>query len=614
MNLKTKITAGFLAVLLLLAGVGAYTLYSLKRLDRSAINVLKDNLYSVELGQQMAAALDELAPAQQQRYLAAATPAAGYAATARQGLGRFRQALTREAGNITEPGERAVVDSLTRAFGAYQLLLAAPVPAQAADFYFARVLPQHQLLRAQVARMVQLNLAALTRKNEASARLATQVIRYTLAMLAFSGLVILFFMLRVAESAVTPLRRLLASIDQATRQDFSSTIAAGGPDELGQVARAFNHLLGQLQAYRTSTLAQLTAERNRVASVVNTLDEGLLLVDENRRIIVANPVMGSLLGLSVDQLVGRAADELAGQNALFGQLLPYLDMPAAQRAQQNAVFTLPQHGEEAYFRLLAHDVVSFNPALDKLEFTGSVLTLRNVSEYKKLDQAKWHFLARVSQELQTPLVSMQLSLKRLQEGAAAPLTPEQQNITYTLARENKHLLRLVGELLDVSRLELGTIQLNFQAVSLATLVQFAADTIGPQLQPKRLVLDVQVPATLPPVRADLEKATWVLLSLLANAIRYAHLQDHLRVEARLASDGQRVRVSVQDQGPGIDPANQDKLFQRFAHIPSQGGSGLGLSIAREFVASQGGELGVESAVGQGSTFWFTLPLAGPAAA
>ncbi|WP_460582355.1 HAMP domain-containing sensor histidine kinase [Hymenobacter arcticus] len=613
MNLKTKITVGFLAVLLLLAGVGAYTLYSLKQLDRSAINVLKDNLYSVELGQQLTAALDQLAPAQQQHYLTATAPA-GYDATVRQGLGQFRRALTREAGNITEPGEREVVDSLTRTFSAYQQLLAAPVPERPTDYYFARVLPQHQLLRAQTARMVQLNLTALTRKNEASARQATQVIRYTLAMLVFSGLVILFFVLSVPESAVTPLRRLLASIDQANRQDFSSTIEEGGRDELGQVARAFNRLLGQLQDYRTSTLAQLTAERNRVASVVNTLDEGLLLVDENRRIIVANPVISSLLGLPVEQLVGRAADELAQQNTLFGQLLPYLDTPAAQRAQQNAVFTLSQHGEEAYFRLLAHDVLSFNPALDKLEFTGSVLTLRNVSEYKKLDQAKWHFLAQVSQGLQTPLAGMQLSLKRLQEGAAGSLTPEQQNITYTLARENKQLLKVVGELLDVSRLELGTIQLNFQGVRLHTLVQFVADTIQPQLQPKRLVLDVQVPDTLPAVRADLEKTTWVLLSLLANAIRYSHMQDHLRIEARLAGAGQLVRVSVHDQGPGIDPANQDKIFQRFAQIPTQGGSGLGLSIAREFVASQGGELGVESVVGQGSTFWFTLPLAGPVAA
>jgi len=110
------------------------------------------------------------------------------------------------------------------------------------------------------------------------------------------------------------------------------------------------------------------------------------------------------------------------------------------------------------------------------------------------------------------------------------------------------------------------------------------------------------------VRADVEKTTWVLLSLLANAIRYAHLQDTLRIRASLLPDGQHMQVAVQDQGPGIAPERQELIFQRFTQVPSQGGSGLGLSIAREFMTSQGGQLGVESAPGQGSTFVLTLPV------
>jgi signal transduction histidine kinase len=120
---------------------------------------------------------------------------------------------------------------------------------------------------------------------------------------------------------------------------------------------------------------------------------------------------------------------------------------------------------------------------------------------------------------------------------------------------------------------------------------------------------VQVPESLPAVRADIEKTTWVLLSLLANAIRYAHMLDGLSIRASLLPSGQHVQVSVQDQGPGIAPELQERIFQRFSQLPTQGGSGLGLSIAREFMTSQGGQLGVESVVGKGSTFSFTLPVA-----
>jgi len=345
-----------------------------------------------------------------------------------------------------------------------------------------------------------------------------------------------------------------------------------------------------------------------VASVLDALEEGVLLVDANRRVLLANPASSRLLGLPAVALTGQPFGQLAQQSAIAAKLLPYLEAPAAQRPQSLPVLSLLQQGHEAPYQLRLTEVPLPSEAPSETTPTGTLLTLRDMSAYHQLDQVKWRFLTTVSQELHTPLSRMQLSLLRLQDGKAGPLTPEQHNIAYTLARDNKHLLKVVHELLDVSQLETGTIQLNFQVAHLHDLVQFVVATIRPQLQPKRLVLDVQVPADLPPVRADIEKTTWVLLSLLANAIRYAHLQDVLRIRASLLPTGQHLQVSVQDQGPGIAPDMQERIFQRFTQLPSQGGSGLGLSIAREFVASQGGRLWVESEVGAGSTFSFTLPV------
>jgi NtrC-family two-component system sensor histidine kinase KinB len=350
------------------------------------------------------------------------------------------------------------------------------------------------------------------------------------------------------------------------------------------------------------------AEGGQLASIINTLDEGLLLLDENRRVLVANVCISRLLGLPVAELTGHLMEELAQQRPLVAKLLPYLEVPAAQRPPTMPVVSLPQPDGAAHYQLLLTEVPLRSEAATKPVTPGTLLTLRDVSDYRQLDQVKWRFLTTVSQELHTPLSRMQLSLLRLQDGKAGPLTPEQHNIAYTLSRDNKHLLKVVHELLDVSQLETDTIQLNFQAAHLHEIVQFVVATIRPQLQPKRLVLDVQVPPDLPTVRADIEKTTWVLLSLLANAIRYAHLQDTLHIRASLLPTGQHLQVSVQDQGPGIAPELRERIFQRFTQLPTQGGSGLGLSIAREFVASQGGRLWVESEVGAGSTFSFTLPV------
>ena len=579
MTLKTKITAGFLALLLLLLALGAYAFFTVQRLESSSRDILKANFYSVELGQQMLQALDDLQTQPD------AAPA----------LSRFQRDLTREAGNITEPGEQQVVDSLTATFAAYRR------QPEAASL---------NLLRGQTHRMIRLNTAALTGKNERANLAATQAGRYMLAFTTLSVLIALMFVLSVPEAAVAPLRKLTQSLEHATNQNFNATIPIESDDEFGRVGRAFNRMLVQLQDFRSSTTADLVTERNRARSIVNGLDEGLLLLDENRYIILANPIACGLLGLSEAQLLARPAAEVARENDLLRTMLAPLDAPRREQAVAEApLLTIAQNGEEVFYRLAVQELISFNEATDKMEFVGQMLLLRNVSDFKKLDQVKSNFLATVSHELKTPLSSINMSLKVLADERVA--TDERQRLLAGIGRETQRLLRIVGELLDVSRLDTGAgIQLNFVATALPAVVRFAAATVQPQLDNKQLTLVQELPADLPAVRADVEKTTWVLINLLANAIRYSPVGEPLLVRAALV--GKFVQVTVQDRGPGIGAENHEKIFQRFAQIPDKtgyaGGSGLGLSIAREFITTQGGRLWVESELGAGSQFSFTLPV------
>ena len=583
MNLKTKITLGFLALLVLLGSIGGYAYYTVQGLSTNSRNILTANFYSIELGQQMLQALDRMETA----------PAAPAASP------RFQQALTREAGNITEPGERALVDSLTQAFDGFQRQPAVPVLEQ---------------LRAQTHRMIRLNTDALKRKNVRLGQQATGAGRNLLLAATLAVLLAILLVASVPEAAVMPLRKLTAALDHATGNDFKTTIPVESPDEFGRVAQSFNRMLVQLQAYRSSTSAEVVTERNRARSVVDGLDEGLLLLDENRRILLANPVMGELLGLPVAQLVDQLAADVAQRNDLLAAMLRPLDAPRRDAAVAEApLLTVARQGEEVFYRLAVQDLVSFNEASDKTEFVGQVLTLRNVSDFKKLDQVKSNFLATVSHELKTPLSSINMSLKLLQTDKLD--AGERARVTDGIRRETQRLLRLVGELLDVSRLDSGVgIQLDFGATQLADVVRFATATVQAQLDNKQLRLATDLPPDLPAVRADVEKTTWVLINLLANAIRYSPAGETLTVRAARA--GQFVQLTVQDRGPGIAAEYHERIFQRFAQIPDKagyaGGSGLGLSIAREFITAQGGRLWVESELGSGSAFQFTLPVAGPA--
>ncbi len=587
MTLKTKITFGFVAMLVLLLSIGGYAFYTVRQLDVKSRNILKDNLYSVDLGQQMVRGLDAL-----NREPASAA-----------GLSQFRLNLTREAGNITEPGERELVDSLTQNLAAYEQALSRD----------ARALPPAWTpLRAQTLRMIDINTAALTRKNTLANHYAEQANRNLVLFITLAVLLGLGFVASVPEAAVQPLRKLSAALAHATARDFAATIPQESQDEFGEVAQAFNKMLSELRAYRSSTAAELLTARNRASSIINTLDEGLLVLDENRHILLANPVMCELLGLPPDKLLGRPAATVRLENDLFQTLLKPLDAPNREQAVAEApVLTIAQRGEEAFYRLAVQDLVSFNEASDKTELVGQLLTLRNVSDFKKLDQVKSNFLATVSHELKTPLSSINLSLKVLQKDNLPP--EERQDITVGIQRETQRLQRLVSELLDVSRLDSGQgIQLNFVPTQLADVVRFAEATVQAQLANKQLTLQTALPPDLPPARADVEKTTWVLINLLANAIRYSPAGESIVVQA--ARVGKFVQVTVQDRGPGIAAEHHDKIFQRFAQLPDKagytGGSGLGLSIAREFITTQGGRLWVESELGSGSVFHFTLPVVG----
>jgi len=587
MNLKTKITLGFVAMLGLLLSIGGYAFYTVRQLDQSSRTILKANFYSIDLGQQMLRGLDALAQAP-------ASPV---------GMRLFSQGLTREAGNITEPGEREVVDSLTQGLAAYNQALSRNAQALPAAW---------QPLRAQTLRMMMLNTKALVRKNDLADHRAERANRNLLLFSTLAVLLGLGFVASVPEAAVQPLRKLNAALAHATARNFAATIPQESQDEFGQVAQSFNRMLSELREFRSSTAAELITARNRAASIVNTLDEGILVLDESRRILLANPVMCELLGLPSDKLVGRPASIVRLENDLLQTLLKPLDAPQReQAAAEMPVLSITYKGEEAYYRLAVQDLVSFNEATDKTEFVGQILTLRNVSDFKKLDQVKSNFLATVSHELKTPLSSINLSLKVLQKDNLPPA--ERQDITVGIQRETQRLQRLVSELLDVSRLDSGQgIQLNFAATQLADVVRFAEATVQAQLAHKQLALQADLPADLPPVRADVEKTTWVLINLLANAIRYSPPGESIVVQATRA--GKFVQVTVQDHGPGIAAEHHDKIFQRFAQLPDKagytGGSGLGLSIAREFIATQGGRLWVESELGSGSAFHFTLPVVG----
>src|SRR5881296_1586470 len=310
----------------------------------------------------------------------------------------------------------------------------------------------------------------------------------------------------------------------------------------------------------------------------------------------------------VDATGGLALAPLRSQGRLVGLLVATVAgelsadaRVALEHAAPNLAIACERDSAHQHTRRLAVEV---RHAAQRLESQNA--------ELEQAGKLKDQFLANVSHELRTPLNSVIgfSDLLLTMASAESPLTETQRDYLETIARNGRHLLELINELLDLSKIAAGMMELRLEPLELGALLQEAAGTVRAQLEARRHTLVIEPSADHVVVRADRGRLRQVLLNLLSNAIKFSTDGGRVTLSARLEDSG-AVRVAVSDSGIGIAPADQRKLFQEFVQLDASEsrryeGTGLGLALSKRLVELHGGTIGVESELGKGSTFWFTL--------
>jgi two-component system, NtrC family, sensor histidine kinase KinB len=237
-----------------------------------------------------------------------------------------------------------------------------------------------------------------------------------------------------------------------------------------------------------------------------------------------------------------------------------------------------------------------------LTFHGQI-----VKPLEERDAAKTKLISTVSHEMKTPISSINLTLKLLEDSRVGSLNKEQTELVQSIKDQNNRLSRVINEILNYSQIESGNIRLNFNYAQPEDILDYAATALMIMLSEKNIQLETKIEEHLPSINIDIEKTVWVLVNLLNNAIRYSEQSGKIIISAGRKEDS--VFFSVKDFGPGITEENQKKLFSRFTQLgnKTERGWGLGLAIAKEFVQAQGGSIKVSSKAGGGSEFTFYLP-------
>ncbi len=361
--------------------------------------------------------------------------------------------------------------------------------------------------------------------------------------------------------------------------------------EAGDLSISINHMAASLEAQVRAGYQ----ERDTFGVVIDGMADGLLLIDQEGGIRLANPAAARLFAAQGPDLVGRRLMEAVRDHEITR---------IVERAWQEGRQQVGQveHGRE--LRLLR---ISVTPLLEKGGRSALVL-FQDLTEVQRLGAMRREFVANVSHELRTPLASVKAAAEALEGGALDEPTAARDFLNRIII-EVDHMTNLVQRLLDLSRLETGKAQFDIKSLDAKAVVAEAVERVRPRVESQGLALIVELPEGLPRVRADRAALHEVLLNLLDNAINFTRA-GHIRVSAR-AADG-AVEVAVEDTGSGILPEDLPHVFERFYKADrsrSSPGAGLGLALAKHAVQAQGGRIWAESAPGRGSAFRFTLPAA-----
>ena len=560
LRLKTKLSLGLGFLFIMILAFGVLSIFYINRLGNDAEKILKNNHESLVYANNMLKALEEV----QSDSLA---------------IRKLDINLKMQESNITEPGEKDATALVRKNF---EELKASP--SDTSNF---------REIRQSIQKINDLNQEAIQRKNAIAkqtaedAKLWLTIIFTALILIAFS------FIYNFPGIISGPVRLLSEGITAIANKDYGKRIRLDSGDEFGELAHAFNVMAEKLDEYEHSNIAQIKFEKSRIEAIINQMRDGIIGFDEKKHILFLNAVSEKLLGLKESEIIGQYAADVAIKNDLMRTLL--------QNEANKTELKIYADNKESFFNKETIDVTNNEQVI------GQVIVLRNITIFRELNEAKTNFIATVSHELKTPISSIKMSAKLLQDERTGKLSVEQKDLITSIHDDSDRLLKITGELLNMAQVETGNIQLKIQGTDPKKIIDEALEAVQVQAEQKQIHFEKKYNNGLPSVNVDAEKTAWVLINFLTNAIKFS--PEDSTIELGAFSKGKEVEFYVKDQGLGIDEKYLPKIFDRYYKVPGtldRAGTGLGLAISKEFIEAQAGSIKVESKIGEGSRFSFLL--------
>ncbi|MFT0519860.1 KinB sensor domain-containing domain [Pseudomonas faucium] len=396
-----------------------------------------------------------------------------------------------------------------------------------------------------------------------------------------------------------PIEALAKAADQLGQGNFDVTLPVTQAVELNQLTRRFGLMADALRKHQATNVDELLAGQQRLQAVLDSIDDGLLIIDRQGRLEHLNPVAQRQLGWS-DSRVGTGLAQALQRPELEQQLRQVLRGGNLDRPPDDLSIEVDEES-----RLLTYSLTPVSHPQGPI--LGAVMVLHDVTEQRAFERVRSEFVLRASHELRTPVTGMHMAFGLLRERIKFPPEARESDLLDTIGEEMQRLTQLINDLLNFSRYQSGLQKLELAPCAIDELLAHAQARFSEQAAAKQIELVKELDLPLPRIQADVAQLDRVLDNLLHNAIRHTASGGRIRLHARRHAE--RVIVSVEDNGEGIAYGQQGRIFEPFVQVGrKKGGAGLGLALCKEIVQLHGGRMGVFSRPGQGTQFYMALPV------
>lgn len=591
MKLRTRLFLGFSALMTVALLGLVLALVSVVQMAQSQEKLIRDNFGVIEINQQLRQALGNhlLQLVREERDSTAFA----------QSREVFQTALSRGLSQASEATERQAYQAIGEAYASFVNELEKPASRNWTLLEDNALSQSFNHVRELMVEMQQSAYDQI-RDTEIRSRERAQLLA---GLLGLTGIAVLLIGFITAHSFARrfgdPIEQLSGVADQIGRGDFNISLPASPIAELSSLIRRFGLMAQALHQFKQTNVEALVNGQQRLQALLDSIDDGLLIIDRQGRLEHANPVAQRQLAWESEHL-----------GSTLGQALGY---PELDEAAQQVLDDKPLSGPpedlvieaDGERRLLSWRLSPVNHHDGRI--SGAVMVLHDVTDQRTFERVRNEFVLRASHELRTPVTGMQMAFSLLRERTHYPDNSREADLFSTVHEEMQRLVTLINDLLNFSRYQSGQQKLEREPCNPIELLEQARQRFQAVATQNDIAITLELQEPLPSLLLDRQQMERVLDNLLSNALRHTPDGGEIRLLAR--HHGERVILSVEDNGEGIPYSQQARIFEPFVQIGRRrGGAGLGLALCKEIAQLHGGRIGVHSRIGHGTIFYIALPI------